>query len=287
MKPFDKKLKLETFLDENSVFKSNSFISLNPYYGCTLACDYCYRQSQSDIMDVFAKPKRHISDEELVDKLIQSDLLKSNFPISLHDSSTDPFLPQVQKSTFNIIDLVRGKGIDVPIVIISKFPFGEKIASKLSEKEGVLLMYGISMIGKPIEPYNFARKQKTLEYIKEKGIDAVIHYRPVIPGVNDSSETIHKVLDIGSTYAKSVVTGGIQFTEQIKNNLDKLIKIDLSTNEHKQMSKTFKKNIEEISQEYSIPIFFHNSCAVSHAFNLEKNYQDDINCQTCEERCRK
>ncbi len=59
MKSFEKKdIGLREFLEENLCFKSKSFISLNPFYGCSVGCAYYYRLSHKNLFNVFKRPER-------------------------------------------------------------------------------------------------------------------------------------------------------------------------------------------------------------------------------------
>jgi len=260
------------YREESSVYKSFSWLIINPIIGCDIGCKYCFRHKWNAPDQV----TRIFDDEKAVIDLIKNKNFIPNYtPISANISSTDPLHRLVKPSTFAILRSLNEKGYRNPFGIISKCSLTESDIDFIKSLDNIqpLLLLCFSDMPEYIEPLNRETRIESIKKSSSANIPVILYYRPIVKEWNDSPSSIRKVLSIGERYCKSIVIGGIRLSKEIKDNLD-LSKISVPYSIETFSKKIFPNDLErKIIDTYfelnlQIPLFKHTSCAVSHYQNV-------------------
>lgn len=281
--------------DELHIEYLKSGISINTNTGCSLCCKYCIVDEFSDGIDFKFSPK------QVVEELCAFPLYNETAPIFINNR-TDPLLPNVKKNTFTLLKMLDEKKLPNPKIIVSKLLVGEKWFEFLyNSKTPIFLFRTFSGMPSDIEKTSsfhhfehIAMENQILQNVPN--LYHVHYWRPIIPGINNQSETIYNIMNIAKDAFNCSVISGIRLT----NNLyDTLVNFgaDLSgwngdTN-HKYLQQDIYENIleqrDKLSSSYKI--FRNTSCAISASlgksdYNL--NFYKGRFCANCEnlETCK-
>ena len=267
-----------------------SWLTINPYKGCSLGCAYCFRARwhPSD------RPEQIQDVSETVEALIHHpDFFANETPVSINNSSTDPLLPDVRRSTFKAIELLESKRLRNPFALITKLGFKEGDIEFLQSLQFVrpIVFVSLSLIPGHIEPTPIAPRLRNLQELSKAQIPRVLYFRPIVKGWNDSPEIIEEALRIGQTYCDAICIGSLRVSPEIRVQLSKRnVKVENYADDFH--TKAFYSDIENrVLQKYEqlkldVPLFKHSSCAVSYILG-SANYNllfknPDKNClKTC------
>ena len=260
------------------ISQANSCISLDPFTGCSLGCVYCYRHNSKRDNNSFI-PKRLFSDEEIIKALINHPYFIPNKTIiGIGVASTDAFLPKVENSSFNIMNILSKKGYKNPFWFVIKSGIPKKSSKKFKNiiNRGNHIIFSISYSGMPkiVEPFSGNRFNNIDEAI-EAGASVSLHLRPLVLGWNDDYKNLERVIKKGiANGCTSVCYGGLRFgwyrkaiTQRYglafpkinKNELMKTMPIEIEQN----IKNIFKKH------DYHIPLFSHSSEVISHYLGIK------------------
>uniref|UniRef100_UPI0040564368 hypothetical protein n=1 Tax=Candidatus Electrothrix sp. TaxID=2170559 RepID=UPI0040564368 len=272
------------------VEQTTSWLTVNPMFGCSLGCVYCFRAK----WEAPDKPALKTPVETCLRHLEKHQLFIPNHtPLSANVSSTDALLPQVKKTTFDIIKYLDQKGYKNIFGIISKLKLSSRDILFLSSLENIRPVILVSYAGIPndIEPVPVAPRIENLKQLNDAGLPSILYFRPIVEGWNDKSDNIANVLAIGNRYASAISIGGLRLSKEIRKNLESA-NVTLPQKKDIYSPKIIPEKIEsKILDIYyriglTIPLFKHTSCAVSYIFNaynynqLYKSYK--LNCMsTC------
>ena len=295
----------EDFHKDSTMFRGQmvehltSWLTINPYKGCPLACAYCFRARwhSSD------KPKQAEDVTEAVEALTRHAAFRAHeTPVSINNSSTDPLLPAVRWSTFRAIEVLESKRLRNPFAIISKLGLKKSEIKFLENLRFVrpIMFVSLSLIPNHIEPTPVAPRLRNLLKLSETQIPCVLYFRPIVKGWNDSPKIIEAALTIGQDYCDAICIGSLRVSPEIRAELSKR-GVQIENYEDDFHLKAFSDDIEDrVLSTYerlklSVPLFKHSSCAVSHilrAANYNMLFRNpDKNClRTCpasqQNRCR-
>lgn len=278
---------LAAFSDENDGYRdssmymgsivehTNSWLTINPYKGCSLKCAYCFRAKwgASDT------PLLETDVETAVEQLVaHPDFLPHITPVSINISSTDALLPVAQGSTFRAIQLLESKRLRNPFGLTTKLSLAQSRLEFLESLQFVrpIVFVSLAMIPRNIEPIPVKPRIRTLQSLSKSKIPCVHYFRPIVEGWNDSEATIRAVLDIGNDYADAICIGSLRLSPEIRHELQR-INVHLPGDTNHFHKKTLGGGIEErILEAYSqigatVPMFKHTSCAVSYLMDIS-NY---------------
>lgn len=241
----------------SSIWPYNGMIVLNPFLGCSVGCAYCFRPCEmKDDLDWFlhGRPIKVEEEKRLIDGLDEEIFfLKNKTLIGLHTATTEPFLPEVKESTFNLLDMLDKKGFKNNVLIITKYYLNEEDIKKLDQYENFNIFLLLTFNNHPssIEPLNASKnfinkKWKTLELLNKfsKNILYAHYYRPIIDGCNDSTEQIEEVLTFGEQTGITVI-GGLKYTHKLEEYLKEHYPKKLNSSNKKYLKKeTIEKIIE-------------------------------------------
>ncbi len=132
-----------------------SGLSLNHIQGCPLDCAYCIRHTYG-LWDQ-RQPRAVLSDEEAVEQLIGHRYFMPHVtPLQLFNRATDPFLPQVKKHTFAVVDNLDHRGLRNHLLIITRYRVTDRDCEQLAATRHLRLTLLFTYSGiedRRIEPY--------------------------------------------------------------------------------------------------------------------------------------
>ncbi len=207
----------EWFLDDYSV---------NPYYGCSFNCIYCYiKGSRYGSTELSAK----INAPEILDRQLRQRARKREHGIIALSSSTEPYMYVERKLELTRMILQKILKYRFPVEIATKsslvlrdLDILEKIdntailpddlAQRLSR--GVIISFSISTLdeklAKIIEPGAPSPKERleTMLKCKQEGFLVGVNYIPVLPFLSDSEENLDEMIKTAKDYGADYVLIG-------------------------------------------------------------------------------
>lgn len=267
----------ETYRDSSMyigdvVEHTTSWLTINPYKGCSLKCAYCFRVKWG----ATDSPEMITNVEDAIEKLVNhADFIPNITPISINISSTDALLPIVKKSTFRAIELLESKKLRNPFGITTKLGFKEHEINILESLEYLrpIVFISLAFIPENIEPVPIKPRIRNLIMLSKTKIPTVLYFRPIVEGWNDTTEIINKILVIGKKYADVICIGSLRISPEIQKELEN-VGIDTSKLNNDFHLKNFHAGIEKkILEAYKnldiqIPLFKHTSCAISNIIKI-------------------
>lgn len=195
-----------------------SGLSLNWIVGCPLECGYCVRH----LFDNFEMkaPRRLMSDEEAVTRLVGHPYFRPHkTPIQLLNRATDPMLPIVKPHVFNVLRVLDEQGLTNHVLIITRWrvtPEDCAVLNSFTHLRLTVLVTHSNIANPAIEPVDStiaARSLRTL-YENAERYRTVLYWRPIVPGLNDSTADIERAREL-SRHAHATVFTGLFFRDQI------------------------------------------------------------------------
>ncbi|MFI3545931.1 radical SAM protein [Mammaliicoccus sciuri] len=263
--------------DYQPTYPYRGMFYLNPFIGCNYGCIYCYRNdSNGNTKDWYlkGKPIQIMSAKESVDSMVNHPwFVKDVTNIGLHSSTTDPFIPAVKKSTFELLDEIEKKGLKNDVILITKYFIEENDIKKLEQYKNNIIIFLTYTANPPqVEPLGSipAVKEKiwkTRNLLNEsKKLRWGHYYRPITEGWNDSPTQIKEALEFGSLAEVSII-GGLKPIENIEelskeNNLP-VPKGKFKGRTYKYLSQKIIDRIFEINKEYNNVIVNDQSCGIT------------------------
>jgi DNA repair photolyase len=189
-----------------------SGLSLNHIIGCPLDCGYCVRHFWGNY-DVKI-PHLLCPTDQAIEQLVNHHAFQPHMtPIQLFNKATDPFLPGVKPHLFQVLQTLDERGFTNHILIITRFKVTATDMATLEQLRHlrVTLLFTYSGIADPrIEP--IAKGNTTLISIRtaanhKNRTGVVLYWRPIVPGWNDSPDTMAHVLEAGRDVDAIVFTG--------------------------------------------------------------------------------
>ena len=242
-----------------------SGLSVNTHIGCNLGCKYCVLSTS---IGKFPKKPKPVKYPKTIIKYIMntnSYFVNGYTPIYINNR-TDPFLPEVIESTYELLELFVVKKIRSPIMIISKLA-PDKRFYRLCEQLNILYFYTFANLKGIDYNSNDLINNSNLEKIKDNVPfrNRFHYYRPIIPGYNDSikvfNDTVVKIKDIFNT----TIIGGIRVND-INSKQFNIASFDRN---HKYFDNASFEDIVLAGLNHSHHIVRHTSCAI--ALFMESN----------------
>ena len=175
---------------------TSSWLTINPFKGCSLGCAYCFRARWHPSVT----PQEETAVAAAVDALVSHrDFVPHETPVSINVSSTDALLPEVRESTFQAIRILEQRQLRNPFGIVTKLSFTRAEISQLQALNYLRPIVFISLAFLPlgIEPVGVEHRISTMAQLSRAGVPVVHYYRPIILGWNDSNDIIRRVMEVG------------------------------------------------------------------------------------------
>jgi len=191
--------------------------SLNPYTGCSHACIYCYISAY--IKDPFhSRPKKGLVKE--VEKEIRK--LKEEITFISLSNSSDPYPPEERKLgiTREVLNVLNS--YDIPFQIVTKSDIVVRDCELIGKN--VVSMSITKMDSKRIEPGAPATelRVRALKELSDHGIKCTLRLDPVIPGINDSYESIYSIIHSVCDYVEHVTSSTLKPRKDSLYRLEKV-----------------------------------------------------------------
>jgi len=210
------------FLDEYSV---------NPYYGCSFNCVYCYIRGSKYGENMAKTFSVKVNAPELLEKQLARRAKKGEYGIIALSSSTDPYMPieGKLKLTRKLLEIILKYKFPVEIATKSKLVLRDLDVLKEIDKNailppdlktklkhGVIISFSISTLDeqltKILEPGapKPMERLETMKKCKEKGFFTGVCFIPVLPFLSDSEEQLEEMIKTVKNYgADFVFVGGL------------------------------------------------------------------------------
>jgi DNA repair photolyase len=246
---------------------TSSWLTINPFKGCSLGCAYCFRArwhpadtptQQQPVHDAIAALVAHPS------------FVAHETPVSVNISSTDALLPEVRKSTFDALRLLEERQLRNPVGITTKLAFTSEEVSCLQSLRypRPIVFISLAFIPRSIEPIGITHRVKTMAALSRVGVRTVLYFRPIVAGWNDSDRVISRALEIGATRAHAICIGSLRSSPEIRRSLS-AVGVESShlpaEFHNKTLPAPFLERVLEMRERLrlTVPLFKHTSCAVS------------------------
>ena len=250
-----------------------SGLSLNHIQGCPLDCAYCIRHTYG-LWDQRV-PRALMTDAQAVEHLTSHRYFQPHVtPLQLFNRATDPFLAAVRPHTFAVLEDLDGRGLRNHVLVITRCQMKPDDIDRLNALVSlkVTLLFTYSGITDPrIEPYPSSVAAESLKLMSapaKRRYRTILYWRPLVPGLNDS--TAH--LDVAYYLAKSAdatVFTGLFYRDEIAayyqaNGLPEPYE---ATARRKIVPETLERRVLA-AFDSSTPLFRKTSCAVSFVHGL-------------------
>jgi DNA repair photolyase len=242
-------------------------ISINSYVGCNLGCEYCILST----LEFPERPLKIMDEDAVVMQLLENCyFIRDVTPISINNKS-DPWLPEVKESTFQILKLLEQQQINNPIYLISKLELTENDIDFLDALDlRIYVFFSISGLKGDLERLSEKyHKRRVSKLASAKNIKKIHYWRPLIMGENDSDESIRMMLQMVHPVFDASVVSGLRVNEAVYSrlkNLEKEVPYNEYTKKHKFVEKEVFDRIHKIRNEVcpDYLLFRHTSCVTSY-----------------------
>jgi DNA repair photolyase len=250
-----------------------SGLSLNHIQGCPLDCAYCIRHTYG-LWDA-RQPRALMSDAEAVQELVSHRYFQPHVtPVQVFNRATEPFLPAVRPHTFAVLEDLDERGLTNHVLVITRHQMKPEDADRLGGLRHlkVTLLFTYSGIdNKRIEPYPShvaAESLKLMSTLQRRRYRTVLYWRPLVPGLNDSDEHLHRAHELAQ-YADACVFTGLFYRGEIAAyyKANDLPEPYGETARRKIVPETLEQRVLSVFGA-STPLFRKTSCAVSYAHGL-------------------
>jgi DNA repair photolyase len=194
-------------------------LSLNHIQGCPLDCAYCIRHTYG-LWDQ-RQPRALLSDTDAVAQLVSHRYFQAHVtPLQLFNRATDPFLPAVRPHTFAVLEDLDRRGLRNHVLVITRHAMKPHDAERLNQLVNlkVTLLFTYSGIeDQRIEPYPSsvaAGSLKLMSAVSPRRYRTVLYWRPLVPGLNDSSKRLDHAYELHQ-HADATVFTGLFYRDQI------------------------------------------------------------------------
>ncbi|MCD0485213.1 radical SAM protein [Streptacidiphilus sp. ASG 303] len=195
-----------------------SGLSLNHVIGCPLECGYCVRHLYGNFG--MKTPRLVMGDEEAVAALTGHPYFRPHVtPVQLFNKATDPFLPVVKPHTFNTLRLLDEQCLTNHVLVITRWRVEPEDCAVLNSFTNIKLTVLVTHSGiteSRIEPVDSRIAAASLRTLHDHAMRyrVVLYWRPIVPGLNDSSADLDRAVEL-SRYAHATVFTGLFYRDEI------------------------------------------------------------------------
>ncbi|WP_244884215.1 radical SAM protein [Carbonactinospora thermoautotrophica] len=246
-----------------------SGLSLNHVMGCPLDCAYCIRHVYG-AWDM-RQPRALMTDAEAVELLVNHRYFQPDVtPLQIFNRATDPFLPKVKDHLFAVLEDLDERGLRNHVLVITRYRVDAEDCVRLNALGNlrVTLLFTYSGIDdQRIEPFPKEVAEKSLRLAAQLAgrYRAVLYWRPLVPGLNDSPEHLIRAVEL-SRVAHATVFTGLFYRDEIAAyyRANGLPEPYGETARRKIVPETLEKRVlEAFRTGNGGPLFRKTSCAVS------------------------
>jgi DNA repair photolyase len=184
--------------------------SLNPYFGCEHGCIYCYSRSVFQNEDVALNWGGFVKAKENVVEVLSRELTRKPRGIVGVSTVTDPYQPLESKLylTRKCLQMLSSRGFPVSIQTKSNLILRDvDIIKPVNFDVEVTITTMDYDLAKKLEPKASspdARAQVVEEFAAKK-VETRIFLGPIIPGFNDSEESVRKVVEVAKKTGSKLI----------------------------------------------------------------------------------
>jgi len=255
----------------NVIEYRKSGLSLNHVVGCPLDCGYCVRHLFQNFD--MKQPHLVVSDREAVDLLVNHWAFRPDAtPIQIFNRATDPFLPGVKEHLVATLELLDDRGLKNSVLVITRWKIEPDDVERLERLKNLRLTILVTWSGiedARVEPVDSAHAKNSLRVLHDNAsrTKAILYWRPLIAGLNDSDNHIDRALVL-SEYADATVFTGLFHREEIRKHLREAGVADLYPEIARR--KILPAEIERrVTNAFAgKPLFRKTSCGVAYAHGI-------------------
>jgi hypothetical protein len=216
-----------------------------------------------------------ITDAQAVEHLVSHRYFQPHLtPLQLFNRATDPFLPTVRPHTFAVLEDLDGRSLRNHVLVITRCQMKPDDIGRLNALQSlkVTLLFTYSGItDQRIEPYPSSVAAESLRLMSapaKRTYRAVLYWRPLVPGLNDSPEHLDAAYQLAQVADATVFTG-LFYRDEIAAyyQANGLPEPYAETARRKIVPETLERRVLAAFDE-STPLFRKTSCAVSFVHGL-------------------
>ncbi len=263
----------------------NTWLAINPSYGCTNGCGYCINLKDRDHPQAI---NSQFDAETTLDLILNNPLITSDIPLAFYNES-DPFLKKNHDDLVKILYGLEKKGFKNIAGIITKTMPSKRTIKFIKQLENLkpVVLVSNANLEKMIVPRTYEERVKITKQFSKKGllnnkVPTILYLRPVVREWyrGKFEEKMEQLAHDLNGYADAVVVSGLIYTEEIKHNLvERNIKINnpkrkipLPNYDPGAGKRLQHQDLADIKRIFSntapdLPVFTNTSCAVSYVFN--------------------
>jgi DNA repair photolyase len=254
-----------------------SGLSLNHIIGCPLDCGYCVRHFWGNFE--VKTPQLLCSTQEAIDRLVTHEAFQPHItPIQLFNKATDPFLPGVKPHLFTVLRALDAHGFTNHVLVITRFTVTAADMQQLEALQHlkVTLLFTYSGITdarvEPIAKSTITQTAIRTAVAHKDRTGVVLYWRPIVPGWNDSPETMAHVLDLGRDVDALVFTGYYHKPENASYLRGLGVEVPFDEDYHRRKTMPAELDARVVaawrSSGISTPLFRKTSCGVAYAHGV-------------------
>lgn len=205
--------------------------TLNPYYGCSVNCLYCYIRGSKYGRNTTHKTSAKVNAPEILVKQLKKRAKNKEYGLISLATSSEPY-PRIEgelELTRTILQIIARFKFPVGILTKSNLVLRDMdILKKINEnaiiptdlkpklKWGAMISFSFSTphekLAKIFEPNAPPPKERleTMKKFKDEGFKVGVCYMPVLPFLSDSEKQIEKMVVLAKNYgADSILIAGL------------------------------------------------------------------------------
>jgi DNA repair photolyase len=188
-----------------------SGLSLNHVVGCPLDCGYCVRHLFRNFE--MKRPHQVMDDRAAVDALVNHWAFRRDAtPIQIFNRATDPFLPGVKEHLFATLEEMDRRSLANPVLVITRWKVDAADVARLDRLSHPKLTVLVTWSGiddKRIEPVESSIAEVSLQTLHANAsrTKTILYWRPLIAGINDTSEHLERARRLSEGADATVFTG--------------------------------------------------------------------------------
>ncbi|MEN6294448.1 MAG: radical SAM protein [Methanobacterium sp.] len=214
--------------------------TLNPYYGCSVNCLYCYIRGSHYGGNITHKTSAKANASDILVKQLKKRAKNKEYGLIALATSSEAY-PQIEeelKLTRSVLQIINRFKFPVSILTKSTLVLRDiDILKKINEnailppdlkpklKGGAIISFSFSTpdekLARIFEPNAPTPKERleTMKKFKEEGFKVGVCYMPVLPFLSDSDKQIEKMVVIAKNYgADSILTAGLTLFGEESND---------------------------------------------------------------------